>query len=293
MEVLWSSICVLLVMFFVFYLPALVIFLARYFHENFINKKKIYAYVFYFLFGYAILSLIGVGIYFYFSNIDSSTTIRTDIIYIFSASATLSAPILLLLTINIWRDQVKFNEELKVIKDIFKISRDLRNLINGLRRNYGNGQLCIDFFDFLENKSSRKSNLADLISYDFSSFYCLVQELDYKVKELILISSNFDEQQFFENSNGCLVKQIEEFIDHLESRYDYLKNNTSEIEIDSSELIRSQIIEDLFLISVNFFKARQDDLMKYIILHRNDLEIYFLLFELDQKVAEYRNKFEK
>lgn len=290
MEVWWSSIFVLLIVFSVFFLPVLVLFLSRYFYKEFLSKRKIYIDIFCFLLGYLLISLIGIGIYHYFSDFKgaySTTAIRTDIIYIFTATATLSAPILLLFTVNIWREQAKFNEQLGIIKEIFGYSVELRKHINRLRNNQENGRICVDIFDCID-ENNKMSIFGRIEKPDLLVVYELIGKIDCKIKELTLVSSNFGVNDLFDNEKGYLVRQIENFIDELDNNYEHLKNIMSNMDRLHDEKLKVDIVEKLFIVSAIFFKARQEKLMKYVIMHRNDVEIYYLLLELDMSLAKYR-----
>lgn len=121
MDVFLYSIWVLLVTILVLYLPILVVGLVHLLYQEFLSKKKVYGYIFCFIFCYLFVSFLGVGLYYLISDFEgakSSTPNRTDVIYIFTAVATIFAPLILVFTLNSWKKQKIEESKIKAIGKI-------------------------------------------------------------------------------------------------------------------------------------------------------------------------------
>lgn len=124
---------VLLVPLLVFFYPAIVIFLVYSLYQKILSKNKIYVYVFRFFFGYIGISVFAICIYLLFSyinDISNSTSTRTDIIYIFTAVAGISAPISVLLGLNEWKKQHFITLKIQAIDNLKKTLIEQLDLLN-------------------------------------------------------------------------------------------------------------------------------------------------------------------
>jgi hypothetical protein len=80
---------------------------SSYFDKKIFNKK-VYRDIYSFLALYLIVCILGICLYYFFSdfeNAKNSTATRTDIIYIFTAIATLFAPLVVVYTFDSWKKQ--------------------------------------------------------------------------------------------------------------------------------------------------------------------------------------------
>lgn len=94
-------------------------------------KNIIYIYIVRFVLGYLLVSMFGVILYYLFSDLtlQSSTAIRTDIVYIFTACATLSAPILFLITVNLWKEQYRTSLNKETIIACIEEVEELKSML--------------------------------------------------------------------------------------------------------------------------------------------------------------------
>lgn len=108
------------------YFPAFIIYI---WYQAFHLKNIIYRYIVRFVLGYLLISIFGVILYYLFSDLtlQSSTATRTDIIYIFTACAALCAPILFLITMNLWKEQYKTSLNKESIIDCIEQIEDLKS----------------------------------------------------------------------------------------------------------------------------------------------------------------------
>ncbi|KKW82014.1 hypothetical protein AAV96_02125 [Acinetobacter sp. AG1] len=184
MDLVWYSLFVLLITGLILYLPVLVIILAHQIYQVFINKSKIFAWIFYFIFGYLLISLVGVGIYYYFSDFDkalSTTAIRTDIVYIFTACAALCAPILVLVTLNLWRKQYRtsLNKELiiNLVTEIEELRQVLLETYELLKSIYSNHQRNWAILVSEQKKPNNEDQVNKVIQDIKSGYYLQVKQL--------------------------------------------------------------------------------------------------------------------
>lgn len=185
MDLIWCSLFVLLITTSIFYLPALIVVVAHCIYKFFIVKNEIFLWVFAFLFGYVVISLLGVGIYYYFSDFEnalSTTATRTDIVYIFTACAALCAPILVLVTLNLWRKQYRtsLNKELIInlvtkIEELRQVLLETYEVMKSLEANHKRNQAILQS----EQKKPNNADRVDKVIEDIKSGYYL------QVKQLL------------------------------------------------------------------------------------------------------------
>lgn len=132
-EVILYSIFVLIITTIIFYIPLLIVGVAHFLYKEYLSKKKIYGYIFCFIFCYLIVCLLAVATYCLMSDFDgakSSTAIRTDVIYIFTAVATIFAPLILVFTFNSWKKQNLEESKVKAIGEIKGLMSKLYHITN-------------------------------------------------------------------------------------------------------------------------------------------------------------------
>lgn len=133
MDLFLSSVFVLSVPLLVFFYPVLVFFLAYSFYKKVLIKNKTWTFIFRFFLGYMAFSLFAVLLYLmisYMNGISAATSTRTDIIYTFTATAALAAPIAVFLGFNLWKKQHFLTLKIQVIGNLKATLVDQLEILN-------------------------------------------------------------------------------------------------------------------------------------------------------------------
>jgi hypothetical protein len=133
MDLFLSCMFVLLMCLLVLFYPAFILIISFYVYEKILSKSKTWLFVFRFCIGYLGISIVAVGIYLfisYLNEVSGSTNTRTDIIYIFTASAAFVAPVAVLVGFNLWKKQHFLTTKIEVIGNLKAVLVEQLDVLN-------------------------------------------------------------------------------------------------------------------------------------------------------------------
>lgn len=180
MSIFLSSLLVLVMTVLVLYLPAFIFYI---FYQSFNFKNIIYIYIVRFILGYLLVSVFGVVLYYLFSDLtlQSSTATRTDIIYIFTACAALCAPILVITTLNLWREQYRSTLNKEVIMNLVKEIEELRQVLletyELMKSINSNHQRNWAILQLEQNKLNNEDRVNQVIEQIKNGYYLQIKKL--------------------------------------------------------------------------------------------------------------------
>lgn len=180
MSIFLSSLLVLVMTVLILYLPAFIFYI---FYQAFNLKNIIYIYIVRFILGYLLVSIFGIVLYYLFSDLtlQSSTTTRTDIIYIFTACAALCAPILVITTLNLWREQYRTTLNKEVIINLVKEIEELRQVLletyELMQSINSSHQRSLAILQLEKNKPNNEDRINKVIEDIKSGYYLQIKNL--------------------------------------------------------------------------------------------------------------------
>ena len=208
MEVLIYSVFVLFVTIFVFYLPALILYFSHVIKKEILSKKKIYTNIFCFLFSYLAICVLGIIAYYFFSDFkgaSSSTATRTDIVYIFTAVATLFAPLILVYTFDSWKKQNFEQSRIKAVSQLKESLARQHKTINLFLIRNSLDDLLFSNINSISNELEETSEKIDNLRWD----------------TLGLIQKNY---YYFEKAEKAEKAEFDKLIDMHNCIYDIVKS---------------------------------------------------------------------
>lgn len=207
----YSSFAILFALVF-FYFPALFIYFSYFNNEEILFKKRVYKNIFYFLLSY--LLVCGLGIFFYhifsdFEGAKSSTATRTDIIYIFTAVATLFAPLILVYTFDSWKKQNFEQSRIKAVSQVKESLAHQHKTINLFLIRNSLDDLLFRNINLISNELEKASEKIENLRWNTLR---IIQKNYYYFEK-----SEFDKLIDFHNNIYDIIQSLEQTLEQVHS----------------------------------------------------------------------------
>lgn len=205
-----------LVTFLFFYLPALFIY-SSYFDRKIFNKK-VYKNIFSFFALYLIACIFGVFLYYFFSdfeNAKSSTATRTDIVYIFTAVATLFAPLILVYTFDSWKKQNFEQSRIKAVSQLKESLARQHKTINLFLIRNSLDDLFFSNINSISNELEETSEKIDNLRWD--TLGLIQKNYYYFDKADKADKAEFDKLIDLHNSIYYIIESLEQALEQVHS----------------------------------------------------------------------------
>lgn len=213
----YSSFAILLALVF-FYFPALFIYFSYFSNEEILFKKRVYKNIFYFLLSYLLVCGLGIFLYHIFSDFEgakSSTATRTDIIYIFTAVATLFAPLILVYTFDSWKKQNFEQSRIKAVSQVKESLAHQHKTINLFLIRNSLDDLLFRNINLISNELEKTSEKIENLRWD--TLRIIQKNYYYFEKSEKSERSEFDKLIDFHNNIYDIIQSLEQTLEQVHS----------------------------------------------------------------------------
>lgn len=207
----YSGFAILLALVF-FYFPALFIYFSYFSNDEILFKKRVYKNIFYFLLSYLLVCGLGIFLYHIFSDFEvakSSTATRTDIIYIFTAVATLFSLLILVYTFDSWKKQNFEQSRIKAVSQVKESLAHQHKTINLFLIRNSLDDLLFRNINLISNELEKTSEKIENLRWDTLR---IIQKNYYYFEK-----PEFDKLIDFHNNIYDIIQSLEQTLEQVHS----------------------------------------------------------------------------